>query len=474
MNLRTAARRQAGTISSQAPSRDLLTRFPFLKMWLQSRAFQPVMMLIMLGFFTLAILTGLFGTPAGNRNFGIVFVWIVWWALLIMLLVPFLGRAWCAICPIPAPGEWLQRRAIISRRPGKLRTLARRWPNRLKNMWLQNLGFLGVAVFSAVILTRPSASALVLLVFMVLGLALSVVYEKRVFCRYVCPVGGFIGLYSMLAPVELRVADPSVCAAHKTKDCLTGNERGYGCPWMVYPGQLARNTYCGMCTECLKTCPQDNIVIQIRPFGGDLLVGKERRLDEAYKALIMLGCALLYSLVLLGPWGWLKAWANMESLLHWGIYAAAFVAFSLLALPGLFGVATIIARRFARLSAPLRQLFIDYAYALIPLGLAAWIAFSIGFVFVNGSYTLAVMSDPFGWGWNLFGTAETAWTPFLTQLISILQVGVLTAGLLLSIQVAYRIACQHTNVARQAFRAMLPIAGFMTSAVVAFVWLYLG
>jgi polyferredoxin len=280
---------------------------------LKSRALQPALMLVALLFFTLAIVAGMFGTPVGNRNFGIVFVWIVWWGLLILLLVPFVGRLWCAVCPIPAPGEWLQRRAIVNRVPGRLRTLRWRWPRRLKNMWLQNFGFLGVAIFSAFLLTRPNVSAWVLLSFMVGGVILSTLFDNRVFCRYVCPVGGFIGLYSLIAPLELRVEDPQVCATHTTKDCIIGNERGYGCPWMVYPGTLTRNAYCGMCVECLKTCPKNNIVINLRPFGDDLLEGNERRLDEAYKAFIMLGCALLYSVVLLGPWGEIQQWANMES-----------------------------------------------------------------------------------------------------------------------------------------------------------------
>lgn len=66
-----------------------------------------------------------------------------------------------------------------------------------------------------------------------------------------------------------------------------------------------------------------------------------------------------------------------------------------------------LARRITRQRQPLRRLFVDYAYALIPLGLAAWIAFTLGFVLVNGSYALVVLSDPLGWGWDLFGTAST-------------------------------------------------------------------
>lgn len=444
-----------------------------LKSLLRSRWFQPALQLITLFGFTLAVLAGFFGTPAGSRNFGIVFVWIVWWALLIIILVPFFGRVWCTICPLPAPGEWLQRRGIVRRTPGKLHTLGKRFPNRFKNMWLQNFGFLGIASFSAIILTRPNISAGVLLAFVLAALGLSLVYEKRVFCRYVCPVGGFIGLYAMMAPLELRVRDCKTCLEHGAKDCVVGNDKGYGCPWMVYPGNLKRNTYCGLCFECIKTCPKDNISLRLRPFGSDLFVAQERRLDEAYKAFIMLGCALVYSTVLLGRWGWLKNWANMDTLPHWLLYAAGLWAFNLIVLPGLFWGAAWIARKLAG-EIRIRDLFVAFAYTLVPLGLAAWIAFSLGFVFVNGSYALSVLSDPFGWGWNLFGTAEAAWTPFAPQLLNFLQVGVLSVGLMFAVNTAYRSARQFYADHRGAFTAMLPVAGLLTLITGVFMGLYLG
>jgi polyferredoxin len=453
---------------------NLLKHVPWLRRVLISRLYQPVLMLITLFFFTLAILTGLFGTPAGSRNFSIVFVWIVWWGLLIIVLVPFAGRFWCSICPIPAPGEWLQRRSIVNRVPGKLHTLHWRWPTRFKNMWLQNFGFLGMAIFSVIILTRPSVTGWVLLTIIIVAVVLSILYDKRVFCRYVCPVGGFVGLYSLVAPIEVRVADPAICATHTPKDCLTGNEYGYGCTWMVTPGELVRNAYCGMCAECLKTCPKNNVVINLRPFGSDLLVGEERRLDEAYKAFIMLGGALLYSAVLLGPWGWIKAWANMDTFPHWLAYALTLISVTLLVIPALFGGTALLSKRLSHLQIPFRQVFIDYAYGLIPLGLAAWVAFSFGFVLTNGSYALPVLSDPFGWGWNLFNTVNFSWTPLLPSLINFLQVGTLVIGLLFSVNIVYRIASQHSQVARQPFRATLPIAGFMAGITVLFLWVYLG
>ncbi|MFQ6058712.1 MAG: 4Fe-4S binding protein [Anaerolineae bacterium] len=502
------------------PLRLELTRNIFLKRLLRQRAFQWALMVPMLFFFVLAILTGLFGTPVGSRNFAIIFVWIVWWALVIILMVPLAGRLWCTMCPIPAPGEWLQRRALVTasaRSPGKrtqlnrcsrcyararcvrlpptattcvelepaasacgkgrraLLTLGRRWPRRLRNIWLQNLAFLGVALFSAIILTRPLATGVILLAFVLLALGLSLVYERRVFCRYLCPVGGFIGLYAMVAPLELRVKDPEVCRHHQGRECYLGSEEGYGCPWMVFPGHLERNTYCGLCTECLKTCPQDNIALNLRPFGLDLLVPRGRRLDESYKAFIMLACALLYSVVLLGPWGWLKDWANLVALDRFLAYAALFLGVNLVLVPGLFFLTTLLARTVGGLKhIPLRRLFVDYSYALVPLGLMAWIAFSLSFVFVNGSYAVSVISDPFGWGWDLFGTAGYPWTPYLSQFVPYLQVPVLILGLLASIYVAYRIAQEHGAQEGQAVRGLIPVAVFLTGVTLAFLRLYLG
>ncbi len=456
------------------PRLDLLDRFPPLKRILASRLFQPAFTLLTLLVFVLALLASLLGTPVGSRNFGIIFVWIVWWALLIIVMVPLTGRLWCSICPIPAPGEWLQRRGIVQRTAGALHTLHWRWPRRLKNMWAQNLGFLLVATFSMLILTRPALSGLILFGLMLLALALSAIYDNRVFCRYICPVGGFIGLYAMAAPIELRVKDCQTCKIHTSKDCVTGNAQGYGCPWLVYPGALERNTYCGLCMECLKTCPKDNIGLFWRPADNDLLAAHHHRLDEAYKALIMLACALLYSVVLGGPWGWLKDWANLHSPAHFAIYASGFWAINLLILPGLFLAATALSRRLGDVKISLRNLFVHYAYALVPLGLAAWIAFSLSFLFTNGSYVLTTLSDPFGWGWNLVGTADLAWRPILSSWVGPLQTVALTGGLVFSLRSAYQLVRQQIPNSRHVLKALLPLAAFLFASTTGFLWIYLG
>ena len=195
-----------------------LLHIPMVRSMLVSRWPQLVIRAVLLGMFVFAILAGWFGTPVGSRNFGIIGVWIMWWAFLILLAVPLLGRGWCNICPIPMPGEWLQNRAVLGPPPAGVRSdRGRRWPRPLRNTWLQNGAFVLVALFSSVVLTQPHVTAVLLALLLLLAVGTSLLFERRSFCRHMCPVGGFIGLYSQLSPVEVRVKDSAICARHTEK-----------------------------------------------------------------------------------------------------------------------------------------------------------------------------------------------------------------------------------------------------------------
>lgn len=435
-----------------------LTRNRLVKATLRNRWPQFVIRAIALAGFLFAILSGLIGTPVGNHNFSIVFVWIVWWALLMLIVVPFLGRGWCAICPIPMPGEWLQNGALLKPR-GKGFSLNRKWPRRFRNIWMQNIAFTLLALFSAVVLTQPSVTGVVLLLFLIIALATSLIFERRAFCRYLCPVGGFIGLYSQVAPVEVRVKDPAVCAVHTEKSCYTGSQDGYGCPWLVYPGTLTKNINCGLCMECLRTCTQDNVAFNLRSFGADLKQPNGRKLDEAFKAFIMLGAAMIYSAVMLGPWGALKTAAYSIGTPQWLLYALTLLGLIYVILPGTFLLAVAAGRALAKSKETLKKSFIAFAYALVPLGLMAWIAFSLSFVFASLSYLWPTLSDPLGAGWNLFGTANVAWQPYLMSIVPFLQAGVLIGGLLWACVTARRIAAEKQQ-GRSITLQALPVMGF--------------
>lgn len=437
-----------------------LTRSPLGMSLLRGRWPQFLLRAVTLAGFIFTILAGLFGSVVGSHNFAIIFVWVAWWTALKLVFIPFGGRSWCAICPIPMPGEWLQNGGIMRRRGGAGLGLGKRWPKALKGTWMQAGGFLLIGLFGAVTLTSARITAIVLLFILALALVLSLLFERRSFCNYLCPIGGFTGLYAQAAPVELRVKDPEICAVHEEKTCYTA------CPWGQYPLALKTSANCGLCMECLRVCPSDNLAVNLRPWGSDLGPKTKPRLDDTFLALVMLASALIDSAVFLGPWGQLKQAAYTIGSAGWFIFVAAFLAVGLVILPGLYALSVRLAQGAEQTWSDLRKHLAYYSQVLIPLGLMAWIAFTTSFAFVKFGYVLPVVSDPLGWGWKLLGITRAAGVGQVTTFSLILQVVLLMVGLFWSSRVARRISAS----ARQA----APLIGFSSLFTLAMLWLLIG
>ncbi len=462
---------------------NLFTRLPLLKRLVKMRSFQFLVIIPNLFLFYLFLISALFGTPVGNRNIIIVCVWILWWFALIAVMVPFGSRAWCTMCPLPFFGDWLQRRAVIKVRSGKspgtenkFFGLQKRWPKSLSNIWLQNFGFLFLATFSALLVTRPMVSALVFGLLILLAAVLALTFRLRTFCNYVCPISGFLSLYSMTSTVELRSADKEVCLKCKFKSCIRGSERGWACPWNIYMGKLDRNNYCGLCFECVKSCPHDNIGLFARPFAtSDVEI---RGYDEVWKACIMLVLAFSYSVVLLGPWGRLKDWANISEMHSWrgfSVFAGSQALLALVVFPGLYYLSIRLAKWYAGAdTVPTKELFLRYSYMLVPMGLLAWIAFSVPLLMVNGSYILSVISDPLGWGMNLLHTADFPWTPFHPAAVPFIQVPILLAGLYYGLKGLRKAGGQLFTDRAQLNRSLMPPAVLLLGITAVLLKLFIG
>ncbi len=326
------------------------------------------------------------------------------------------------------------------------------------------------------LVTRPIVSVVVLGALFVLATALSVVYQRRVFCNYICPVSGFLGLYSMSSTIELRARKPDVCLREcREKNCATGSERGWACPWFLYMGKLDRNNYCGLCMECVKSCPNDNIGLFARPLFSDMAI---KGYDEAWKAFIMLALAMVYSVVLLGPWGFIKDWANVSETSEWSgflTFAGITWVASLIAFPGIWAGATWLGSILSR-SKGIRwkKMFLAYSYMLVPLGLFAWVAFSFPLLMVNGSYIVSVISDPLGWGWNLLGTAHIPLTPFYPEFAVYIQIILLLVGLGFALKKGYDVGKTFFQDEGQIFLSLVPVGTVCLAVTMLFLKLFAG
>jgi NAD-dependent dihydropyrimidine dehydrogenase PreA subunit len=266
--------------------------------------------------------------------------------------------------------------------------------------------------------------------------------------------------------VEVRVVDKEICAKHGDKSCYQA------CPWGLYPLALKDSSACGLCMECLRACPKDNLALSLRPYGSDL--GRHpssSRLDETLLALTMLGSALVFSAVYIGPWGWLKSSAFEIGSQSWMVFAAGFLVLNLLFLPALFTLCVWAWKKISQNSLPLKRLIANQAQGLLPLGLMAWIAFTIAFALPKLNLVLGVSNDPFGWGWHLLNAVNTSQSLDVSGFSPFLQLTLLVVGVFWSASVTRKLSSsdgKHNSLPN------IPMLGFYLMYSIAMLWLLVG
>ncbi|MCD4695424.1 MAG: 4Fe-4S binding protein [Bacteroidales bacterium] len=158
------------------------------------------------------------------------------------------------------------------------KTGLRKKPNKLlKSGWVITIFYaiiiiIGIHTFA--IHRIPQYMAIYMLILFAVAIISGLIWEKRTFCTYICPVGYLLGLYSLLSFRKLRVIDAGVCENCKTKDCISKSSHykftGRSCTSELYPPKIKDNRSCILCGQCFKSCTKNNITIQKQRFAPGL------------------------------------------------------------------------------------------------------------------------------------------------------------------------------------------------------------
>ncbi|MEB3360826.1 MAG: 4Fe-4S binding protein [Synechococcaceae cyanobacterium] len=356
---------------SGGPRFELWRWKPQLRNWMRSpRLWNTLLFGPVSWFFVLVNLWLWLGPQTRQANGALNLFWAWWWPV-ILLSYPLVGRLWCSFCPFMVWGEISQRLArALGLRPA-------RWPRGDHDRWAAPLlaaGFALILIWEAVWDLPDTAWLSSCLLLLITGGAVigSLLFEKRFWCRYLCPVGGMNGLFSKLAISELR-AQVGICAGScGSYACFKGGPAEgeglatAGCPLGTHPAHLADNRNCVLCLTCAQACPHRSVTLRLRPPAADLQREMTPPLGELALILVLAGGVLLHH------WQPLLGWLPLApEQLHSGPLLSRLGSAGLaLALPGLVWL---LLRHGPGLAVPARSLRLG-TYALLPLLWAVMLA----------------------------------------------------------------------------------------------------
>jgi hypothetical protein len=322
--------------------------------WLAHPAIAGVLKLIATGLFILTVTAGFIGDQDPYRNIAPTLVWIVWWVGFAFVSA-FLGDLWALINPWRSLFDTADRAyRRLTGRPGIAWGLA--YPDWL-GVW-PAVGLLFAVSWTELVFPSPAVPA------NIAWLALS---------------------YSLLT---------------------WGGMALFGSATWVTRGEVFA-IFFGLFARFAPTEPSEG-GLALRPFGAGLLDNAPASPSEVAFVLLVLASVLYDGLLTT------LVWATAEQVLiapmpglgeaapvivrtiglaaFWALFLGAFLA--ICAAMG----------RVAGCRAP-RGMAEGFVFTLVPIAIAYHLAHYLAYLLTQGQYLIPLLSDPFGYGWNLLGTA---------------------------------------------------------------------
>jgi hypothetical protein len=308
-----------------------------------------------LGLFLVTVLAGLIGAGDPYRNIAPTLVWIIWWVGMVYVQA-FIGDLWSLINPwrtVYDAAAWLWQRLGLGEEP----SLGLPYPRWL-GAWPACFLLLG---FSWTELVSPDAAdprhiAVLAIAYSALTWAGMVAFGREVWLQNGEVFSLVFGTFARFAPTEAQ---------------------------------------------------GDRLLL--RRFGAGLLEAPPLSISMTAFVLLLLATVLYDGLIGTGEWGMLED--ALRPLVPLGEDAASMAiktvglgAIWLIFLGAYLGICALMSRlgggRPGTIEAAQR-----FALTLVPIAIGYHVAHYLQFLLVQGQYIIPLLSDPFGFGWNLIGTA---------------------------------------------------------------------
>lgn len=385
-----------------------------------SRGLRVVLQLVAVALFVVTLATALFGTTTELLNWAPTFVYVIFWLGVPLLSVLF-GNVWRALSPWRALADgavWILEVGGREARP--LLDWSGRWGRYPA----------AAALFSFVALelanprpAYPRTLAIAIALYTYWALAGMAVYGREPWTR---GGEGFAVAFELLSRIAPFAARDGRVVVRWPFTGLAGAEHVPGTLVFVAV-MLGSTSFDGFS----RTARWQNLIGDIR---ADLADSSQRTIDLATTGTNAVGLMLFVGLVSL-------------------TYLAA-------------------VRAAAALSGTRRSLVPDFVLPLVPIAAAYLVAHYFSLFLIQGQFIVTLASDPFGRGWDLFGTAGFAPDLAIVSPTTVwyVQVVALVVGHVAGLAIAHDRAVALFEDRRAALRSQYPMLALMVLYTVGGLW----
>lgn len=427
---------------------------------LSNRRVAATLQAISAALFLLVVTTALFGDTNPFRNISTTFVWVIWWVGM-MFVNTFVGDIWALVNPWNTLFAGAERLLGLLK-PGARLSLERPYPGQL-GVWPAVVLF---AAFAWVELISgegedPRKLGALIIAYSLLTWTGMIVYGRRIWLDH---GEAFTVVYTTFA----RFAPAAFCVG------------GFGGKDRCAHGVETTAGACVGCAACFETAPSTARGIALRAPGVGLLVRKP--VPAALTAMVLtLLATVTFDGFLATP-----LWAAI----HETIIAPAESAPAIRTVLNFHTVATAVLLLFplafaavflacCRLTAAIgggastASVAGCFILTLLPIAIAYHVAHYLTYLLLAGQYIIPAISDPFGFGWDLFGTASYKPDIGLVGARFAWYTGVIAivAGHVIAVYLAHRTAFRFFSTPRRAFASQFPMLALMVGYTMLSLWI---
>ena len=391
-----------------------------------NRTVTGLMQTISVFLFLLVIAAALFGDTNPFKNISTTMVWLIWWVGM-MFINTFIGEVWAVINPwsvLFAAAE----KGLQMRRPGARLSLERPYPAR-HGVWPAVVLFLSFAWLEIISGEGEDVRTL----------------------------GVLIVSYSLITWSAMVVFGRGTWLAHGEAFSVVFSTFSRFAPFARAQGRLV-----------------------LRPPGSGLLVREPVSWSTAATVLALLASVTFDGFIATPAWTALyqtfTALGERRSSIgclfkFYTVATALFLLFPVTLGAVLLACCRLTAVFTGKFSAG--ELARYFVLTLLPIAIAYHVAHYLVFFLLSGEYIIPAISDPFGFGWNLFGTAAYKPDIALVGAKFAWYTGVIAivAGHVIAVYLAHRMAAYLFNGARPILVSQFPLLALMVGYTMLSLWI---